>query len=67
MVAPRRYVPVKARTESREAPERGRYLRVERLVNRRRSAPRIDKVDEVSRGLCPPATIHRGIAYGEHL
>ncbi len=33
----------------------------------RRSAPRIDKVDEVSRGLCPPAAIHRGITSGEHL
>ena len=67
MVAPRRHVPVKTRMESCEAPERGRYLRVERLVNPRRSAPRVDKVDEVSSGLCPPAAIHRGITSGEHL
>ena len=67
MVARRRYVPVKTRTESREAPERGRYMRLARLVNPRRSAPRVDKVDEVSSGLCPPAAIHRGITSGEHL
>ena len=59
--------PVKTRIESREASERGRYMRVELLVNPRRSARRAGKVEQMSRGLCQPAATHFVMTSGKHL
>ena len=67
MVARRLHLPVKTRCEKLEALELSRYMRLTLLVNLRRSARRTDKVDQMSRALCPPAATHLGIASGEHL
>ena len=67
MVARRLQVPVKTRCEKLEALKPSRYMRLTLLVNLRRSARRTDKVDQVSRALCPPAATHLGIASGKHL
>ena len=37
------------------------------LVNQRRSARRADKVDEMSRGTCEPASMHLLFTSGAHL
>ena len=42
-------------------------MRPMRIVNQRRPARRTDKVDEMTRGLCPPAATHLGISSGKHL
>ena len=60
-------MPVKTRLESREAFENKRYCRPERLVNRRRSVRRTDKVHQMSGGLCLLATTHLVMTSGEHL
>ena len=67
MVARRLHLPVKTRCEKLEALKPSRYMRLTLLVNLRRSARRTDKVDQVSRALCPPAATHLGIASGKHL
>ena len=67
MVARRLHVPVKTRCETREAFKLSRYMRLTLLVNLRRSARRTDKLDQMSRGLCPPAATHLGITSGKHL
>ena len=67
MVARRLHLPVKTRYEKLEALKPSRYMRLTLLVNLRRSARRTDKLDQVSRALCPPAATHLGIASGKHL
>ena len=67
MVALRRYVPVKVRSRSRQAFDREWYRRREPIVNRRRSARRTGKVDEMSRGLRLVAATHLVLTSGEHL
>ena len=42
-------------------------MRLTLLVNLCRSARRTDKVDQVTRALCPPAATHLGITSGKHL
>ena len=63
----RLHVVVKERRQSRKAPERERYMRLERLVNL--GALRVEpaEVDQVSRGLCPMAATHLALTYAEHL
>ena len=60
-------MPVKTACKTRNALERGRYLRKTALVNLRRSARRTDKLHQMSRGLCLPAATHLGITSGKHL
>ena len=67
MVARRRYLPVQTRLESREAFKHSWYMRLTLLVNLRRLARRTDKLDQMSRGVCPPAATHLGITSGKHL
>ena len=65
-VAHRLHVPVQVRCKSRKARENARDHRRTRLVNQRRSARRPDKVDQMSRGSCLPATTHLGYTPCEH-
>ena len=58
MVAGRDHVPIQTRFETREALERGRYLRAELLVNLRRSAHRAGKVEQHARVLGLLGTTH---------
>ena len=67
VVARRLQVAVKTRCEKLEALKPSRYMRLTLLVNLRRSARRTDKVDQVSRALCPPAATHLGMISAEHL
>ena len=67
MVASRLHVAVQVRCKTRKALKHRRYRRLALLVNLRRSARRTDKVDQVSRALCPPAATHLGITSGKHL
>ena len=67
MVARRLHVPVKTRHEKLEAFKHSRYMRLTLLVNLRKVARRTDKVDQLTRGLCPPAATHLGISSGKHL
>ena len=67
MVALRLHVFVKVRSRSRKAFDREWYCRPERLVNRRRSWSRTDKVDEMSYGLRLVASTHLVLTSGEHL
>ena len=66
IAARRRYVAVKTRVESREASERGRYLRAELLANLRRSARRAGKVEHIQRALCLIVTTHLRCMPSEH-
>ena len=67
MVALRLHVAVKVRSRTRKAFERERYHRPERLVNRRRSARRSNKVDEMSGALRLSATTHLVMTSGKPL
>ena len=67
MVARRLHVAVKTRSRSRKAFEREWYHRRERIVNRRRSAHRTGKVDEMSSELRLVASTHLVLTSGEHL
>ena len=67
MVARRLHVPVKTRYEKLEALKHSRYLRLTLLVNLRRWARRTDKLNQMSRGVCPPAATHLGITSGKRL
>ena len=63
----RRKVPAKTRSRSRKAFQNRWYHRGERLVNRRRSTRRSDKVDEKSGALRLSATTHLVITSGKPL
>ena len=67
MVALRLHVFVKVRSGSRKAFQRECYHRRTLLVNRRSSAQRTDKVDEMSRGLRLVASTQLVLTSGEHL
>ena len=58
---------IQERSESRKALERGRYMRLELLLNP--GALRVEpaEVDQVSRGLCPMAATHLALTSPEHL
>ena len=60
-------VPIQVRCKTREALKHSRYLRAALLVNVRRLARRTDKLDQVSRGLCPMAATHLALIFAEHL
>ena len=66
MVAQRGHVPIQTRIESREALERGRYMRAKRLVNLRRSTRRAGKVEDVTRALRLMGTTHLSFMPSEH-
>ena len=67
MVARRLQVPIQVRSRSRKAFEIGRDHRPERLVNRRRSTRRSDRVDEMSGALRLSATTHLVMTSGKPL
>ena len=66
-LAHRLRVPIQVRCKTREALKHSRYLRAALLVNVRRLARRTDKLDQVSRGLCPMAATHLALTFAEHL
>ena len=68
MLARRVHVPIQTRFESRNALKHSSmYLRITRHTNHRRQARRAGKVDQVTRGVCPPAATHLAFTSDEPL
>ena len=63
----RAQAPVLVRCKTRNALKHSRYLRAALLANVRRLVRRTDKLDQVSRGLCPMAATHLALTFAEHL
>ena len=59
--------PIQVRCKTRNALKHSRYMRAALLANLRRLARRTDKLDQVSRGLCPMAATHLALTFAEHL